>query len=60
MTRMVTVGHIELFNLDNKQIAAYLERVELFFIANGVKEDKQVVTLYLWLVAKLTPSWVTC
>ena len=42
---MATVGHIEVFNPDNERISAYLERVELFFIANGVAEGKQVVTL---------------
>jgi len=42
---MVTVGHIESFNPDNERISAYLERVELFFTANGVAEDKQVATL---------------
>ena len=42
---MATVGHIEAFNPDNERISAYLERVELFFIANGVAEGKQVATL---------------
>jgi len=42
---MATVGHTGVFNLDNEQITAYLERVELFFVANRVKEDKQVATL---------------
>ena len=42
---MATVGHIEAFNPDNELISAYLERVELFFIANGVAEGKQVATL---------------
>ena len=44
-TRMATVGHIEAFNSDNERITTYLERVELFFVANEVKEDKQVATL---------------
>ena len=42
---MATVGHIEAFNPENERISAYLERVQLFFVANGVKEDKQVATL---------------
>ena len=42
---MATVGHIEAFNPDNERISAYSERVQLFFIANGVAEGKQVATL---------------
>ena len=42
---MATVGRIEEFNSDNERISAYLERVELYFIANGVTEEKQVATL---------------
>ena len=42
---MATVGHNEAFNPDNERISAYLEQVELFFIANGVAEGKQVATL---------------
>ena len=36
-TRMATVGRIKEFNPEKKQISAYLERVELFFIANGAE-----------------------
>ena len=43
--RLATVGRIEEFNPKKERISAYLERVELFFIANGVKDAKQVATL---------------
>ena len=42
---MATVGRIEEFNPEKERISAYLERVELFFIANGVEDAKQVATL---------------
>ena len=32
-----TVGHMEPFDLDNESIVVYLERMELYFEANGIK-----------------------
>ena len=44
---MATVGRIEEFNPEKEQISAYLERVELLFVANDVEDRKQVATLIL-------------
>ena len=38
--RMATVGCIEEFNPEKERISAHLERVKLFFIANGVEDTK--------------------
>ena len=43
--RMATIRRIEELNPEKERISAYLERVELFFIANGVVYAKQVATL---------------
>ena len=37
-----TFGHVEEFNPDAESIAAYTERIDLYFVANDVPEDKQV------------------
>ena len=42
---MATVGRIEEFNPEKERISTYLERVDLFFVANEVGEAKQVATL---------------
>ena len=42
---MATVGCIEEFNPEKERISVYLERVELFFVANDVEDRKQVATL---------------
>ena len=39
---MATLGHIGKFDPADESISAYLERVELFFAANGIEEPKQV------------------
>ena len=44
-TRMATVGHIEEFNPEKERTSAYVERVELFFVANNVEDGKQIATL---------------
>ena len=41
---MAIAGHFEAFNPGNERITAYLERVKLFFVVNGIKEDKIVAT----------------
>lgn len=38
-------GHIKQFEPDSDSITAYLERVQLYFIANNVAEEKQVPIL---------------
>ena len=35
-------GQTERFNSDNEGIQLYLERVELYFVANEVGEDRKV------------------
>ena len=40
-----TIGCITEFKPENEKIAAYLERVQLFFEVNGIDEDKQVPVL---------------
>ena len=38
----LSYGRIDEFQPENKTIAAYLERVELFFSANDIVEEKRV------------------
>lgn len=42
---MATIRQLEVFQPDNKRMSAYLERVQIFFAANGVKVEKQVPVL---------------
>ena len=42
---MATLGHIGKFELTEENILAYLEHVELFFTANGIKDKKKVAVL---------------
>ena len=42
---MATLGHIGKFELIEENILAYLEHVELFFTANGIKDEKKVTEL---------------
>ena len=37
------IGHIQEFQPENELLSSYLERVQLFFIANDVVEEKKVV-----------------
>ena len=39
---VVQFGHLEPFDADEESIAAYLERVELYFTANETPEEKRV------------------
>ena len=39
---MSKFGHLQKFRSDTESVAAYLERVQLFFTANDVAENKQV------------------
>lgn len=34
--------HMDQFNSDNETIAAYLERIELYFYSNEIPEDKKI------------------
>ena len=40
-----TIGSIQEFDPDTEAITAYLERVQLFMMANAVKDDKKVAVL---------------
>ena len=42
---MTTLEHIGKFDPTEESISAYLERVELFFAANGIAEEKQIPVL---------------
>ena len=42
---MAKFGHLQEFDTDLEPITAYLERVELYFSANGIGEDKKLVLL---------------
>ena len=42
---MTTLGHLGKLDPTEECISAYLERVELFFAANGIKDEKQVPVL---------------
>ena len=42
---MVTIGQLPAFQADNEQITDYLEQVQLFYEANGIKEGKRVPVL---------------
>ena len=48
-----TIGSIAEFNSENEKIVAYLEHVQLFFEANGIKEDKQV-PVFLTVIGSTT------
>ena len=44
-TAVATIGHLQEFDSTTERISTYLERVELFFLANRIAEDKQVPVL---------------
>ena len=44
-TRMATIGQMQPFDPANDRISTYLERVLLFFQANGIADDKKVPVL---------------
>jgi len=51
-TVMTSFGKIDVFQPEAEEFSAYLERVELYFEANGIKEDKQVPVFLSLLGAK--------
>ncbi len=42
---MTTIGKIEEFRPDTERFSAYLERVELFFVANDIPAEKKSAVL---------------
>ena len=53
MASRLTFGTIDSFNPDNKTIVTYLERVEMFFAANDIADDKKVPVLLSLLGGKI-------
>ena len=56
-TRMATkqyLGHLSAFQQESDTISAYLERVQIFFDGNGIKEDKEKVPVFLNAVGART------
>ena len=41
---MASLGKLHEFKPDEEEFATYLERVEIFFAANGVEDTKKVYT----------------
>ena len=39
---MASFGRIQEFHPDEESVSAYVERVELFFAANGIEDNKKV------------------
>ena len=48
------LGQLSEFQQDSETISAYLERVQIFFNANGIEEDKQKVPIFLNAVGAQT------
>ena len=42
---MSTIGSLTEFKPEGERIEAYLERVQLFFDANGIEDEKKVTVL---------------
>ena len=42
---MTQIGRIQEFQPDNETVSAYLERVDIYFVANGTLADKKVTVL---------------
>lgn len=42
---MATIGHIQEFDPEKTKVSAYLERVQMFLIANNIAADKKVLVL---------------
>ena len=55
----LTFGQIQEFSLENETIGAYLERMELYFQANGVAEGRRVAAFLSIIGEKTTPFFVT-
>ena len=42
---MATIGHIQEFDPEKEKVSAYLERVQMFLVANSIEADKKVPVL---------------
>ena len=54
-TRMVTVGKIKEFNPQTESFSTYVDRLQLYFKANGVSEDKEVA-MFLTVIGPINYS----
>lgn len=54
----VAVRRIEAFSAENESISEYLEHVELYFAANGIKEERQV-PVFLSVIGRNTEFGVS-
>ena len=52
---MTSFGRIDEFRPENESIEAYLERIELYFNANEVEDDKKVPIFLSVIGGKHTP-----
>ena len=61
---MVAIGHLTKFQPQREKVSDCLERVSLYFVANGVADEKQVAVLltaiggetYALLTSLLSPA----
>ena len=51
---MSSIGKIDEFKPEQESVATYLERMELFFVANNIKEAEKQVTVFLSVVGANT------
>jgi len=50
---MATFGTLKELEPENEKISSYLEHMELYFIVNGIEEEKQVAVLLSIIGAKM-------
>jgi len=53
---VTTIGHLQEFDPTTDRISTYLERVKLFFLANGIAGEKQVPVLLSIVGGKIYSS----
>ena len=51
------MSHHGAFQAEDESISAYLERVELYFVANDIAADKQVPVLLSSIDVRTTPKF---
>ena len=56
MAASPTFGRVQEYEPENELFSAYLERVQLFFLANGVEDDKKV-PIFLSVVGSKTLTY---
>ena len=53
MAASPTFGRVQEYEPENELFSSYLEQVQLFFLANGVEDDKKV-PIFLSIVGRKT------